>query len=239
MKKTLCLSIAVLFFLPTAALGDTFSILAFGDSITAGLKRDAADNEWGITSPPQGARVGGYEPPLESIFSKNTDHTAYVYNWGRHGELTQDGVNRIDSVLSSRNAQFLLLMEGANDIIHGVSQGTVKFNLGVMINKIRARNVEPVLATITPQSGNNVTSWNSGIAALAVEKNVLLADQYSAIISNFGLYNSGDGLHISTAGDDKMADTWLTILENSLPGDTVNLPGDTVNMAPIIQFLLD
>lgn len=233
MKKKFCLSIAVFFMLPAAALGDSFSILAYGDSITAGLKRDADRNIWGITSPPQGARVGGYEPPLETKISQNTNHTAYVYNWGKHGELTQDGVNRIDGVLASRSAQFLLLMEGANDITRGVSPGTVKFNLGVMIDKVRAQGVEPVLATITPQSGNDVTGWNSQIVALAAGKGVLLADQYSAINSNFGLFNSGDGLHINDIGDEKMADTWLVTLGNSLPDDP------TVNIAPIIQFLLD
>lgn len=226
----------LLFLLPVSIVhADTFSIIAFGDSITAGLKRDAAGNIWGITSPPQGARIGSYAPPLEAEFIQGTEHNSYVYNWGYHGELTQDGVNRINSVLFSNNAQFILLMEGANDIIHNVSPATVKFNLGIMIDRARTYGVEPVLATITPQANSNATYWNSQLTALAAEKNVLFADQYSAINSNFWLYNSGDGLHINATGDNKMAETWMAALKKDKRIGTAT----AANIAPIIQFLLN
>ena len=227
--------ISLILLLPVSIVrADTFSIVAFGDSITAGLKRDAAGNVWGITSPPQGARIGSYAPPLEAKFIQETEHVAYVYNWGYHGELTQEGVNRINSVLFSNNAQFILLMEGANDIIHNVSPATVKFNMGIMIDRARAYGVTPVLGTITPQ-GSNAEYWNTQLVALAAEKNVLLADQFGALNSNFWLYNSGDGLHINSTGDNKMAETWLaTLKKDKRIGTNAEL-----NMAPIIQFLLN
>ena len=234
MKHILLVVTAAFLFQPLAGLADTFIIFAFGDSITQGLKRDAAGNEWGITSPANGARVGGYEPPLESKFSQSTKHTAYVYNWGVGGEWTEDGVNRIDGVLSSRSAQFILIMEGANNIISygDGSANQVKFDLGVMIDKARASGVEPILATVTPISGRNTPALNDLIKGLAIEKNVLLADQYTAINSNLALYGSGDGIHINATGDDKMADTWMTTLKR-------NPLVWRFNIAPIFLLLLN
>ena len=212
-------------------LADTFSILAFGDSLTQGYPE--------VPDPVYGARIGGYEPPLESKFTQNTKHTAFVYNWGVGGELTSGGVGRIDSILRSRTAQFILIMEGTNDSNHAVSTETVKSNLGFMIDKARARGVEPILATIPPKSTpyvNNVGPYNTAIMQLASEKDVRLTDQYTALLNPDDVdlddaYGSGDGLHLNSAGYDKMADTWLATLRTS--------PLVGFNIAPILQLLLN
>ncbi len=58
---------------------------------------------------------------------------------------------------------------------------------------------------------------NPKIIALAGEKNVPLANLYNALGSNWGYYNSGDGLHWSNAGDQKGAETWFAVLKPLLP----------------------
>ena len=177
----------------TSAQAAHYEILAFGDSLTQGLKRDASGVIWAFPNPVYGARTGGYEPRLESLFSSQSGHTAFVYNWGVGGETSSGGVNRINSVLYSRFADYLLLLEGANDIYAGISAGTTQFNLGIMIDRCRAKNVGPILGTVTPNTTHPngyliPASMNPQIVTLANQKGVPLANLYNALASNWGYY---------------------------------------------------
>ena len=198
----------------------TYDILAFGDSITQGKKIDSDGVSSGILNPPNGARTtDGYEPELENDFATQSSDTAHVYNWGYGGEITYQGVNRIDSVLDSRQADFILIMEGANDLGWGVSASTVKANLRIMIEKSLAKNTEPIIATVTPNTARSngyiiPNSFNPAIKALALEKNIALADQYAALVGNWSNYHSGDGLHFNDAGERILAQTWFDAIMN-------------------------
>lgn len=205
------------------ASAQTFKILAFGDSITQGLKRNSDGDIYGIISKPDGARTSdGYEPELEHDFATQTNLTAYVYNWGSAGERTFEGVNRIDSVLNSREADFILIMEGANDLYSGVPAKTTNANLQFMIEKSQGKNTEPIIATVTPNTvrsdGNIIPNeYNPNIKSLALGKGIALADQYMALVGNWSGYNSGDGLHLNDAGERVMAQAWFDAILRRLP----------------------
>lgn len=216
------------------ASAQLIKILAFGDSITQGLKRDSDGNESGIIQPLYGARTSdGYEPELENYFATQTNHTVYVYNWGHRGEPTHEGVNRIDSVLDSRAADLILIMEGANDLYDGVSAETTKANLQFMIEKSQAKNTEPIIATVTPNTDRSdgyiiPNNYNPKIKSLALEKGIALADQYTALVGNWSGYNSGDGLHLNDQGERVMAQAWFdAILNSGFPYSTDTLPPPT------------
>lgn len=205
---------------------DTTTILAFGDSITQGLKRDAGGTIWGIQYVPQGARVGGYEPYLEQEFRSN-GLAAYVHNWGYTGERTTTGLSRLQSIVSSHSGvyDYCLLMEGANDLYAGINANTTAFNLGVMADTCRNSGVVPIMTTITPNTylsrGSDIeTFYNPAIESIASGKNVTLVDQYGAVRPNWSSLNSGDGLHLNSAGDQVMAKEWFTVL-----GGGQGLPG--------------
>ena len=204
----------------------TFDILAFGDSITQGKKRDSDGVIYGITLRPNGARtIDGYEPELENDFATQTNHRAYVYNWGYAGESTHQGVNRIDSVLDSREADFILIMEGANDLYAGVSASTTKANLRIMIEKSQGKNTEPIIATVTPNTRRSdgyiiPNNYNPEIKSLASEKDIALADQYTALVGNWSGYNSGDGLHLNDDGERVMAQAWFDAILIPISIDT-------------------
>lgn len=227
-------ALLVAFFFAGNASAKTFSILAFGDSITQGKKIDSDGVIYGIILIPNGARTNdGYEPELENDFATQTNHTAYVYNWGFAGEQTYEGVNRIDSVLDSRAADFILIMEGANDLYNGVSAKTTKANLQFMIEKSQAKNTEPIIATVTPNTDRSdgfiiPNNYNPDIKSLALEKDIALADQYTALVGNWSGYNSGDGLHLNDAGEQVMAQAWFDAILNSDFSSTNNaLPAPT------------
>lgn len=197
-------------------------IIAFGDSITQGLKRDSDHNESGIIWPLHGERSrDGYEPELEADIATQTKYRAYVYNWGSRGEFTYEGVNRIDMALNRHYpfADFILIMEGANDLSAGISSNTIYFNLKSMIDKSQAKNTTPIIATVTPNSSHPNSDiipndYNPEIRLLAIEYDIALADQYTALIGNWSGYHSGDGLHLNDIGEMVMAQVWFDAILN-------------------------
>jgi lysophospholipase L1-like esterase len=107
-----------------------------------------------------------------------------------------------------------------------------------MIDKSVAHQTEPIIATVTPNTARSdgyiiPNYYNPAIRSLASDKGVALADQYAAMASNWTSYNSGDGLHISDAGERVMAQTWLNVMDLSRINSTIP------NIAPIIKYLLE
>ncbi|HDO30745.1 MAG TPA: hypothetical protein ENG79_06800 [Desulfobacteraceae bacterium] len=166
----------------SAAYGD--NVVAFGDSITVGYG-----------SVP-------YSLHLQELIN-NSGGGATVVNEGSDGERTISGVGRIDGVLTADHPAYILIMEGANDVIAGISPATTKFNLGVMIDKSVAHKAVPIISTITPDTRPGAQSrpedYNPGIAALAGEKSVTLVDSYASVVSNWSALTV-DGLHPNEAG---------------------------------------
>lgn len=210
--------------LPLPAFG--YSILAIGDSITVGYP---------YTYPAKsgnGQRFGSYESYLESLLSQ-AGYPSAVYNWGVGGETTFGGVGRINAVLNSRHADFILIMEGANDLYSGISSNTTSINIGIMIDRALSKRVNPIIGTITP---NSMTSgydarisdnYNPKIISKALNKNVKIADQYTALRSQWNRLHSGDGLHPNMTGYHKMANTWHG-----------RIVSGTANIVPMLYQLL-
>jgi len=174
-------------------------IIAFGDSITQG------------SIDPAGSDLGGYPLVLQQIYDNN-GLAVHVYNEGLHAERTSAGVSRISSVLNRRPANFLLLLEGANDVIAGISHQTLVQNLGIMIDKCLAKGVSPLVATLTPEEkyGNTPiisSTINPEIKALAAQKNVTLVDLYSVVADSWPAW-SWDGLHPNYDGMNAIAYAW-------------------------------
>ncbi len=174
-------------------------IIAFGDSITQG------------SIDPAGSDHGGYPMVLQQMYDNN-GLAVHVYNEGLHGERTSAGVSRISSVLSRRSASYLLLLEGANDVIAGISPQTLVQNLSIMIDKCLAKGVVPLVATMTPEEkyGNTPLireTINPEIVALAGRKNITLVDLYSAVADSWAAW-SWDGLHPNYDGMLAIAQAW-------------------------------
>ena len=198
---------------------ETYTVDAFGDSITAGWWVYARDGN-GCLSP-----CGGYEPALQTLF-KSAGREAVVKNWGRGGESTSGGASRVGSVLSYDNPRYILLMEGTNDLLF-LSPYTVRANMAYMVDVSLARGVVPVLGTITPDTRNSkpLSQTNALLKELATQKKIALADHYSALINNW--YSlSADGLHPNSAGYAKMAQVWFDAMK-------------PIDLTPIYLLLLD
>jgi len=176
----------------TIARAQNTVYLAFGDSITEG---DFDTN----TSQP------GYPPKLQKLLV-NAGMDASVENYGLGGEQTTDGVTRIDTALALAHADILLLMEGTNDIYHGLSIETTVQDLDTMANKASDQGLSTVHATIIPfrpdarvNSDNVLTGdLNMGIRSLALARGRELADPFEVFLEQENLFET---YYYSGAGD--------------------------------------
>ena len=233
MRSLFAAGMAGLCFLLTAPGAAAFVLVGIGDSITQGVPY--------IQYIPNGARVGGYEPPLEELYA-GKGVRARVHNFGWAGERTTGGISRIDSVLNAvEGLQFLLLLEGTNDLIDGTSPATVVFNLGVMVERARAAGVQPVVGTITPDLRPDrfkpIAETNLLIRQMAAEKIVPYCDLNGAMADQWALW-SDDLLHPNLAGYDKLAEVWYAcILPLSPPPPRPPASGEKA-IDPILYLLL-
>jgi acyl-CoA thioesterase I len=104
-------------------------IVAFGDSLTAGLGLTAKET---------------YPAQLQSML----DSAGYEYevvNAGVSGDTSAGGLRRMDWVLDE-NVKFVILELGANDILRGLPIQLMKENLAKMIESMQSRGMTVILA---------------------------------------------------------------------------------------------
>ncbi len=210
-----------------AGRSDTdIELIAFGDSIT-----------YGKGSSSGGPRTG-YPVYLQAILDYNYPTQGFrVINAGNPGEKTSEGLNRIDDVLSSYSADYILIMEGTNDLFFNISFETIQENLKQMAFRAWSSGVMPILATIIPTDPDirpeqymRTRSFYLGryIQILSDRYGVAYADQWQAFCSipNFGaaLINPDLGNHPNDNGYRfVMAPEWYETLSPllELPFETV------------------
>lgn len=182
---------------------DTTNITAFGDSITEGLYSGS----------------GGYPPKLNHLLSSNGTPFVII-NTGISGEQTPEGAIRFSEVLKDFPSNIVLIMEGTNDVLYGLSVETTRENLQAMIDIAKSRGVIPILATLPPSTLPDMsplipTVWNPMIISLAQKNGIRIADHYSAILPSWAS-SSIDGLHPNDNGHRTIAKTWYLAIREML-----------------------
>ena len=239
-------------------------IITFGDSITAGLiETDGPDVECadGVDTGPSlsgsgnlrcfgngDEGVGGYQPSLKDSL-EDLGFDVSIYNFGFSGATTEFMLSELDDTLSDEpSSEYVLLMGGANDVFdEGISASTVQFNIQVMVNLICLEDISPVVTTVTRNliSGtfaDRVDDFNDEIEDIdddfCASRNidVIFADQHSALSSssNFGF----DGLHLSSRGNENMAEEWFRVLSEELVVPPVIPESPNLGFLPAILSVL-
>ncbi len=103
------------------------TILAFGDSLTYGTGVSAGSS---------------YPAVLDSLIE------AEVIRSGVPGEISSDGLKRLEAVLRETNPDLVLLCHGGNDILRRMSSQDTKQNLTAMVNLILSRDAEVILIAV-------------------------------------------------------------------------------------------
>ena len=196
----------LLFFVVPANVMATDTVVGFGDSITAGWPYQTYNGN-GCSN------CGGYEIFLQDFFNW-TGRDAIVLNYGVPGEMSGDGLNRIDNVMLASSADYVLLMEGTNDLTFYVDAGTVAYNVYWMAWRVYLWGGKPILATITPDTRYGADWKNVGVANAwiryyaSVSSWITLSEQNAAVLPYWNSGYNYDGLHPNWWGYWIMAQTW-------------------------------
>jgi acyl-CoA thioesterase-1 len=165
---------------------DRPSIVAFGDSLTAGL---------GV-SPDQ-----SYPARLQRAL----DAAGYGYrvvNAGVSGETTAGGARRVSWVLKNKPA-IVILELGGNDGLRGLSLQETKANLERIIQQFQQASVTVVLAgmKLPPNYGQDYTDgFESLYQALAKQYRLTLIPFFLDGVAGSSSLNQADGIHPTGEG---------------------------------------
>ncbi len=161
-------------------------IVAFGDSLTAGL---------GVTA------QEAY-PALLSKKLKKAGYSFEVINAGLSGETTAGGVRRIGWVL--RNHPDIVILElGANDGLRGLSLFEMEKNLTKIIKRLQKEKIKVILAgmKIPPNYGKRYTSaFEAVYPSLAKRFNLILIPFFLDGVASIPALNQADGIHPTARG---------------------------------------
>ena len=231
--------IALLFLLSLDT--QAIKIAAFGDSITRGYPYYTS-NANGI------ANNGGYIPSLQSQLNAanwGLGESITIYNWGHPGETVFfDGRARFPSPVlntAGKVPDYVLIMEGTNDIPWGVGPGAIGDKLNQIVTEVLDSGKIPVLGTLLPRfdgkvNASTLQSINVNIKSIGASRDVKVADLYAGN-GSWIAWNSmmTDGLHPNTTGYGVMANIWYAALQDVSPAVVVlSRPA----VAPMIYLLL-
>jgi acyl-CoA thioesterase-1 len=168
-------------------------IIAFGDSLTAGLGLTEAES-------------------YPAILQRKLETDGYRYevvNAGVSGDTSAGGLRRLDWTLEG-DVRFLILELGANDLLRGQSIAEMKKNLGQIIERAKARGVVVLLAGMyapTNTGADYQREVQQAFQALAREHQVLLIPFFLDRVAGVERLNQADGIHPNAEGTRSVAET--------------------------------
>lgn len=205
-------------------------ILAFGDSLTEG---DATPDAYlpffaEPTSDPGPSKSYPYKL-LTLLSQRYPGQGIQVYNGGFGGRLVSadaTGAPPRDLVefLDAFHPDVMILMHGANDLNQADPDvHTIAEFVGMLVDQAQARGTRTLVSSLPPRVPGGrparashpelVVPFNAALAAMATGRGVPYLDAYSPIIPSLtGPDMAPDGLHLSQAGNDKLAGVYFTAL---------------------------
>jgi acyl-CoA thioesterase-1 len=174
-------------------------IVAFGDSLTAGL---------GLLE----------QEAYPALLQRKIDEAGYgfeVVNAGVSGDTSAGGMRRLDWALEG-DAKVLIVAFGGNDGLRGLPVAQMKENLSAIIDKARERNVVVILAGMEapPNFGQEyATQFRQAFRDVALTKKVLFVPFLLNNVAGKPELNQADGIHPNQQGTQIVAATVWAVLE--------------------------
>ena len=178
-----------------ASEDDRPRIVAFGDSLTAGLGVSAEET---------------YPARLQHQLDQQGLRYR-VINAGVSGDTTAGGLRRVDWVLKTR-PHIVILELGANDGLRGLDLAQTKANLERIIQRCQTASVAVVLAgmKLPPNYGADYTRGFEAIyPALAKQYRLTLIPFFLNGVAGSSTLNQADGIHPTSEGYRIIADKVL------------------------------
>jgi acyl-CoA thioesterase-1 len=173
-------------------------IVAFGDSLTAGLGVEADES---------------YPAQLQ----RRLDSLGYHYrviNAGVSGDTTAGGLRRVPWILNNK-PELVILELGANDGLRGLSVDHAKSNLRQIIQQLQEGGTTVVLAgmKLPPNYGDEYTArFEAMYRLLAKEYELALIPFFLEGVGGSSSLNQADGIHPTKEGYEIIVDQVLKVL---------------------------
>lgn len=173
-------------------MGDPVTILAFGDSLTAGYGLDP----------------GTAVPDLLETMLRENGYNVTIINAGVSGDTTSGGLARLPWSLE-QNPDAAILELGANDGLRGVDPRQMEENLDAMLRMFAERSI-PVLFTGMKAMPNLGEAYEKEFSAvftrLAERHDVLFYPFYLEGVAGDPDLNLPDGIHPNEEGARRIAE---------------------------------
>ena len=177
-------------------------IVAFGDSLTAGLGVQADES---------------YPAQLQ----RRLDSLGYHYrviNAGVSGDTTAGGLRRVPWVLNNK-PELVILELGANDGLRGLPVDYTKSTLRQIIRQLQEAGTRVVLAgmKLPPNYGQDYTaSFEAMYQVLAKEHRLSLIPFFLEGVGGSSSLNQADGIHPTKAGYEVIVEQVLKVIRPML-----------------------
>ena len=185
--------------LPAQVMAQTVTILALGDSLTAGLGLDPAD---------------AFPAKLEAAL-KAKGHDVRIINAGVSGDTSMAGRDRLEWALDD-NVSAVIVELGANDALRGLRPQDTRTALEDIINVLQSRNLPVLVAGMKAPRNlgpDYVGAFDPVFADVAQKHNALLYPFFLEGVAADPALNQTDGLHPNRKGVDKIVSKILPSVE--------------------------
>ena len=180
------------------------TILAFGDSLTAG---------YGL------APGEGFTVQLEKKLNEK-GLTSKVINAGVSGDTTSGGSARLDWVLSSYNdIDLVILTLGGNDALRGINPKVTRSNMDKMLKVLTDKKIPTLIGgMMAPPNLGQIygNDFNSIFADMAEKHNVALYPFFLDGVAGIQDLNQRDRIHPNPDGVDIITEKMSPVIINLL-----------------------
>lgn len=188
MIKLFAISVLIIAIKLPPALADNYTVLAFGDSLTAG---------YGLT------QEQGFTHQLEQELNRY-GHTVAVVNGGVSGDTSSGGLSRLEWVLAGGSKPDLIIIElGANDALRGIAPEITRANMEKMLIILERAKVKTLVAgMIAPPNmgGEYGAKFNPIFAELSAKYNDDLYPFFLEGVAGNAKLNQRDAIHPNPQG---------------------------------------
>jgi acyl-CoA thioesterase I len=203
-------ALACVFLMINAAAAQTVTLLALGDSLTAGYGLQPSD---------------AFPVKLEAALIAR-GHDVKVINGGIAGDTALDGASRVDWALTEE-VDAVIVEFGANDALRGLPVPQAEQALDQLLGKLAERKLPVLLAGMRapPNLGPEYQAAFDGMYGRLAEKHgSLLYPFFLDGVAAETTLNQADGMHPNPAGVDVIVSRILPSVERLL--EQVSDPGE-------------
>jgi acyl-CoA thioesterase-1 len=184
------------------AWGEGASIVALGDSLTAGY----------------GLGLGESFPEQLEAALRARDHDVVVANAGVSGDTASDGLARLEWSVPA-DADLVIVELGSNDALRGIDPAVTREALSEIVAKLKGRGQAVLLAgMLAPRNlGEDYgKAFDAIYPEIAAKYDVPLIPFFLEGVATDASLNQADGLHPNAAGVARIVENVLPRVEQAL-----------------------